>query len=579
MNSFRLEMKVGSLLYLGIFVSALLLRVVNLGAFPLTDDESLSALVAAHGTTYETSFLIDSSNAVPQPSYEFLTRIAFQLFGADDFIARIIPALAGSLLVLTPLLARKKIGWVHAVLMGFLLGFLPVFVATSRTASGVSLTVLGLMSFSMAIIGLGEDNRSANEFIAAVGLALALTSGPYVFTAALSFGLVLIIWQIFRFPPLVEIRNNLLAIKNNPRFGWIILAAAVVFATGLGWSLNGLSNFFNSIAFWFMSWTLRGPFASLTIVIIILTYMPVLTLLGFLGGWSTFRNRDRTGLFAFGLTIIGLLIILIHPGRQPHDLLWIALPLSYVGSAYLASFAHHFSQGRVTAWVFVMGFSLILLAVMAYLQISSIAGQDQIIDPLMAWMTPLVFLTIVLVALSFFGLGWDWASARLSLILAALLLVFLTSISTLWNINFNSRVLTAKELWRNKVPSAGQELLVETLEATSQSTTGTRAGLHIDILSDAPYSLIWALRDFQPPENLPGRDAEGPPVVLVSKEDNEPVLIADYVGQTIAIGEEWGWRSALPPEFLRWWIKRQPPRSFDEWLILIRQDIAFFESK
>jgi hypothetical protein len=61
MNSFRLEMKVGSLLYLGIFVSALLLRFVNLGAFPLTDEEALSALVAGQGTIYETSFSIDTS--------------------------------------------------------------------------------------------------------------------------------------------------------------------------------------------------------------------------------------------------------------------------------------------------------------------------------------------------------------------------------------------------------------------------------------------------------------------------------------------------------------------------------------
>jgi hypothetical protein len=48
----------------------------------------------------------------------------------------------------------------------------------------------------------------------------------------------------------------------------------------------------------------------------------------------------------------------------------------------------------------------------------------------------------------------------------------------------------------------------------------------------------------------------------------------DYIGQTIAIEEEWGWDSALPPELLKWWIIRQPPKILDEWLILVRQDLV-----
>ena len=65
----------------------------------------------------------------------------------------------------------------------------------------------------------------------------------------------------------------------------------------------------------------------------------------------------------------------------------------------------------------------------------------------------------------------------------------------------------------------------------------------------------------------------GSPVVLVSKMESELELKDDYIGQTITIGEEWGWDSALPPEPLKWWVKRRPATEMHEWLILIRQDM------
>ena len=83
MNSFRMELKLGTILYLGIFVLAISLRFIHLGAFPLTNEESLAALRAAEGTSFASPFYIESSEAVPQPAYEILTQIVFNIFGAN----------------------------------------------------------------------------------------------------------------------------------------------------------------------------------------------------------------------------------------------------------------------------------------------------------------------------------------------------------------------------------------------------------------------------------------------------------------------------------------------------------------
>lgn len=123
------------------------------------------------------------------------------------------------------------------------------------------------------------------------------------------------------------------------------------------------------------------------------------------------------------------------------------------------------------------------------------------------------------------------------------------------------------------MPSAGMELLIDTIKTTSQMVKGTDYGLEIELIGSAPNSLVWALKDFRQYEDYSMADDTGSPVVLVSKTDDELDLQDDYIGQTITISEEWGWNSALPPDLLRWWVKRRPDIEMHEWLILIREDL------
>jgi hypothetical protein len=574
MNSFRLEMRLGSLLYLGIIVFAMVLRFIHLGSYPLTDDESLSALRAAQGTTSASDFYVEPSKVVAQPSYEILTRIGFQIFGANDFLARLVPALAGAALVLTPLLARRKLGWGQTILIGFLLAVCPVFVTIARTASGSSLSAFGAMTFIMAILGLEEENKRWNPMIAGIGLGLCLASGPIIFTAILSLGIGLLIWRLIGFQSFKEFRLDSFSWECLRQIGWVAVVTIFIVSTGLGFFLDGIAGLFESVAFWTKGWSLGSPYASITLLLMIPVYMPVLLLLGIFGGWTSFRERDKKGLFASILAVVGLIVIMIYPGRQPHDLIWIGLPYAFLGAKYLVVYSHYIFEGRINLWVIAVAVIIILFTFMMYLQLSSTAHQDQIIDPVVSWMTLLGFLTVVVVILSFFGLGWDWTSARLSMILASLILVIILGVSALWRLNFGSQLMKANELWRSKVPSAGMGLLLETITTTSQASTGTDHALSIELIGRAPYSLIWALRDFQSSEGILVDENRSSPLVLVSKLENNLTLQDDYIGQTIAIEEEWGWDSALPPELVKWWIIRQPPKILDEWLILVRQDLV-----
>ena len=106
MNSDGVNIRLGHVLYLVIFLGAFGLRFLSLGEFPLTNLEATGALEAARSTPYASGFSPESFFSIPQPAYEILTRGLFQVFGAENIFARMVPSLAGLLLVLTPLLKR-----------------------------------------------------------------------------------------------------------------------------------------------------------------------------------------------------------------------------------------------------------------------------------------------------------------------------------------------------------------------------------------------------------------------------------------------------------------------------------------
>src|SRR5690349_13450788 len=117
------------------FLIAILFRFIQLGAAPLTDSEATLALQAFH--------LAHGQNVIlaPQTAYILLTSIFFAIIESTNFMARLVPALAGSLLVFAPLLFRNKIGSRPALLLAFLLAFDPGLTALSRQANGTILAV------------------------------------------------------------------------------------------------------------------------------------------------------------------------------------------------------------------------------------------------------------------------------------------------------------------------------------------------------------------------------------------------------------------------------------------------------
>jgi hypothetical protein len=168
----------------GIALVATLSRVVNLGSPPLNVEESRRALEAW-------TLLNDGRVAYEGgPILTNLTSIAFILFTDGDLQARLVPALAGVLLVLSPLLLRPIAGGWWAVLASIALAASTTLLSASRSVSPaipmllcLMVTAIGAWRFGLtyerrwlittvvaALVGVGVDTSFV---VGLVGLILA----------------------------------------------------------------------------------------------------------------------------------------------------------------------------------------------------------------------------------------------------------------------------------------------------------------------------------------------------------------------------------------------------------------------
>jgi predicted membrane-bound mannosyltransferase len=163
------------------------MRLFQLGAGPLSEVEAgwaLQALGVAHG---------QAQSLGAQPAYIILTSQLFSIISDSNFLARLYPAIAGSLLVWLPFFFRRSMGmstWLHraGLVMAFGLAIDPGLVSLSRQV-GSPIPALAFTLLALACL--------YNRHMVWMGIAagLALLSGPAFLQGLLILG---ISWGLYR---------------------------------------------------------------------------------------------------------------------------------------------------------------------------------------------------------------------------------------------------------------------------------------------------------------------------------------------------------------------------------------------
>lgn len=527
-------LRVEHLFYLAALVAALLLRLVGLAKDPLSAAESSAAWSAWLAAVQQ------PVAGAPLPSSALLYGLhsgLFWLFGSSDWLARLVPALAGAATVLVPWFWRGWLGRPVALTAAVLLAIDPWLVAWSRRADAAALTVLlALWGVTALWHWSQQDEQSpAWERVGAISLALLLASGP------LAWGylpVLLLFWGIYVWP-VVQLRS-----LRRSTWGWFV-GTLLAAATGFALRAESVAALGRSLTDWFIELsatphanTLDWPFLRLAVD------QPLLAIVGLLGvGWLWLHQDRRLAIFVSGWLAWGLLLWLL-PGRTP-------LLLLPAGGALVVAAAVLLGQGLAAGWRAFTGLELltlllvqILLVGSASIWLAALADSSQF-DP-QIWLTSGTIGALALVVWTIFGVWVGWrATAQVALLFYTLLLGGWT-IRSGWLLGNGAGAAHPAGFW-SELASPQIHLLVQDIERLSSARRGDPHQIPVQVVYDrTPDSMLgWSLRLQRNLQHMRTVDWQVDPadvqtlVVAPAHRESTLQLPDFYIGSAYAVRERW----------------------------------------
>lgn len=565
-------------LYALAFFIALFVRFIGLGAIPLTDAEAAPALQALR--------LSQSANPAldPHPLYILSTSFVFLLYGGGtNFLARFIPALIGSLLVLAPRLLDDRLKPRPSLILAFFLALDPGLVAISRQVTSPILAIT-FLAFTAGFINKNKPNW------AAITAALALLSGPSVWFGLLGLGITFGISKLLirRVEESEEKSNEeqetsdqvqvkpdlqpstfdkkLFQPSNFLTFVFAFLLAGTLFFTAPG----GIGAAFSSIPVFIQKWTLSSDITQGMLLTSLFVYQPfvlLLTIIALIRGWfGGLRRIVYLSLWFF----VSLLLVIFLPARQMYDLAWVLLPLNAMASLELARHFTIFPEERrevagvVLLTVFIWLFAWLGMAGINWI---SVATPDY---RLRAGML-IGALFLLMVSLLLIAAGWSIRVARLGGVWGMAICLGVLSLGGLFG-STGLRGLSYPELWwLPNIPTQAQ-LLRDTVSQVSELGRGNDHVATVALMDVSSPAIEWALRE-NPIQVVDSLDVTSTPDFVITSYEMNPELVSAYRGQDFIWRQTPSWQGADPASWFRWLSLRQMPQGQEIILLWARSDL------
>jgi hypothetical protein len=337
----RLAISGEFILYAIIAVLAVVLRLPDLGTFPLNGQEAREALAA-----YRVIDPRSPGNPLPasQPLMFAANAVWMTIGGGDEAQARMPTVLLGALVVLLPALLRGWLGSVRALLLSVLLALSPVLFVASRSMSG------GVWSVALALLGVWlvgrfiDTARRPYAIAATVALAfLLLMSEPagFLLAGGLVAGLAFAVFMTDDSENVIRatiqaVRQAWPSAQAFPIAGFAVVVVATLFLV----HPSGMAGVGELISRALSGLVSRPPGYPLAYPLMIsLVYEPALWLIGLAGAYFVIHDdlENPNGVIRFaGRLLLGWLAFsvvagLLYAGAGPDHALWFTLPLAGLG--------------------------------------------------------------------------------------------------------------------------------------------------------------------------------------------------------------------------------------------------------
>jgi hypothetical protein len=572
----------------------LLMLVLGLGEIPLTVDEvprALASWQAIQGMEEPTA-LADS--ALVQLAH----MAAMSTLGGDEAVVRLPTALAGWMLIFSPLLFRRLLGPARAFALVVVLSFSPVVLSASRLDSPVIWEAL-LAVLSLWAIWRYTENRTVAMRVATTTflLMMALLAGPTGHVLALV--LVASFFVAERFQPVLEDdeepRPSVAATLRGwpwlPGLGLGILVTVVVSTLFMLYPA-GFNAVGQSLGAGLLGWvqpTAEAP--PLFVMLSSLVYEPILWFFGITGMVTLVGRQDRPDPVDQYLTAwLGLAAVasLFYVGGAAANALWLTLPLSALTAGVVVNLLtdedgmlwYNDENGptdlfgmTVPGWArWAVAATTAGLVLLALMHVGVLARAVQVTPLVDNWsgaaqqLAPSGLILLMLILLLVFT-GFTAASiwgARATLrggALGLLAVGLVAMLGTGWQVTHN-RADDPRELWHTGAHTQDIFVLRETLVELSEREVSGFKALPVVVVADGETItdngiVAWTLRDFPNTRFVRhAGDARAQPVVIMPRSIAEPELGGNYLGQTFALRMDWNLGLVTAREFGAWWFQR-----------------------
>mgnify|MGYP000241439945 CR=1 FL=1 len=579
----------------------------GLGNVAMTDSEASQALSAYHavhndapGTPQEASSVI----------VFWLQRISFTFFGGSEFAARLPGVLSGIVLILMPLLFRKRLGREVTFLMSLTLAFSPIAFTAARFTDPAIWTMIFAIGVLWSAWNYWEMPLQEHALTLAAFLAgLLFLSGASGLVMTLIFvlaAILTVVWTIFTAPeeldsPGDEILGEVgAALRSLPYLPMILMIAGLTLAISTGFLVdtNGLNVVAESLGVALQGFVQPSSdiapnvFALLSLFI----YEPLLVVLAVISvfmmlGSDSDNIADR---FVMAWVVVAFFLLLIYRGSVPAQALILVLPLSYLVARlisellvnYMPSFlsleAYQSDDPNDYIWikwtvalVVFAGFIMMSLyletlgrAMLDFPGTSIPFNTEQQTVLLYARMGWFLIMGILMVVVYFlFSSMWGNRNVLQGYGLGAFAFMLVIGMGTGWNtsvVNINN----ASELWYTTGITADAYELRETLFDVSRRDTRGFPSIQLVILRDEEAGvtgdglIAWLVRDFDNARFVDTMgDVRQEEIVLLPQMEEDPDLGGSYVGQSFTIREYWQRGRIGLMDWISWYTQRET-RSF-----------------
>ena len=547
-------------LYALAFILAVVLRSWHLGTLPLSDAEAnlaLRAINLSHG-------FVDtlSSDVV----YGLLTGGLMALFGPTNLIARLIPALMGSVLVLVPWLFSKHIGRTASIVLAFWLALDPGLLAISRQADSTMIAIV-LVTATIGLI------LCRQWVLAGVTSGLYFLAGPATWHGVIVIGLTAAFW--FAFLASNPKAEDAQAKKPNILGLLAAFAITLIVVGTAGFTMpKVLSAAAMNLPDYLNAWRQDLGFAaSLGLIGLGLTELPAL-ILGLWQFFSGLRQRNKVDILLGVIWALATILAAFLPSRTMAVFAWGLLPLGALAARRLDALLK--SHIPLTLPDKVQTVASLAGGIFLWLSLLGLILQPLNFEDNLARLRLAVFVVgIALWILVTILIGWGWSKSAAvrgnQIALGFFLAVFI--ITTSWRASGNSSHPEA-EIWRSPTP-VNADVLIKLVQSAGEWTSGNPDSLNLYVTAAAPDSVKWLLRYQRNTQYVAAVSPSDAVTAVITEDVDNPTLGANYRGERVDWLRVPAWYTMTGRDWLRWLANREAPLEVQQRYIFWLRSDAF----